>query len=388
MSRHDHIDRLFKSKLEHRSFPMEANELEAAQALIAAHGRHTALTGVLAGAKLAAAALAVTGIVVWAAWPADRPASDDRTATGMEPAAIRTMEAGTHVHANAMASLPGAATVPNDLAKEPLASPPVATPRTVRAAKAIHLSPSAFFPVAAHRDALPQGGGYAAEIERGSALERAVMERLAARTPDRAPLIGTPSPLAAPEPAPLRTAFGEVYGFAQVAALSNAHSAIGHVGRFGVEYRFRAGPMSLATGFHSSRYTLHATASSEAAAAQLSYVGMPLLVGRTWHRGRWSAGLQGGALTEFLFTASMKHANGTPISTASFNDDAFRKLNLSLLLRPQLTYQFNERFGARIALPMLGQLHAPAATGPGKDMRHQGLGMELGIAVNLQHHTY
>ncbi len=155
---------------------------------------------------------------------------------------------------------------------------------------------------------------------------------------------------------------------------------------FGLEYRVRVKHLSWATGIYYGSYALKAD--EGATDVMLNFVEVPMLASYELGMGRFGLMLQGGVSVDLLFNSKGKYPVDNDRVGAGFPDDAFRTLNLSWLLRPQATYQCDERLSVSAGPLWKAQLGAVAKEGSLDGARVTSAGLSIGITWRLEHTTF
>lgn len=200
-----------------------------------------------------------------------------------------------------------------------------------------------------------------------------------------------PQPVQLEMPVFKRLAMGELHVFGAPMTVRTKSSGGDHSGgeagsRFGLEYRVRAKRLSWATGIHYGSYALQADLG--AADVRLGFVEVPLLAGYGLGLGRFGLLLQGGMSVDLLFNSTGRYSVEVDRTSAGFPDDAFSTLNVSWLLRPQVSYQCSEHLGVSMGPLWKAQLGEVAKEGPLEGARVSSTGLSIGLTWRLERTTF
>lgn len=154
----------------------------------------------------------------------------------------------------------------------------------------------------------------------------------------------------------------------------------------GLDYRVRTKRFSWATGIHYGSYAIKGD--QGATDVKLNVVEVPLLASYQLSRRRFAVALQGGLSMDLLFNSRGRYRVEGNGSGAAFPDDAFRTVNWSWLLRPQVTYHVADRLSVNAGPLWKAQISEVANAGPLAGAHVSSSGMTIGITWRLDRSTF
>lgn len=391
MSSQHPIDTLVRSKLEQRSFPAEAGEMDDMRSMIDLHNASSAANG---GAAHWAWSLLLLPAVVLLWWATNGSASrnDGPTPNGTMAEMRPSYEADASPHNAHMSS--AQSTDPNNTDLFTVRSSgnngSVAV-QHVKHTRAAWKQASAQCPIAPGRDAVEAGSTSDATTEGTpvASLEARAMSTwfdLAALN-----VLAPQAPLFAlhPTAAARERALGNLH-FLGAAVSTNAASAqaSGTGNWFGIEYRIKAKHFSAATGMHYGSYTFSTDPTVSTCEVRLDYMQVPVLAGYERSLGRWGVLAQAGITCDLFFQSSGRYGALAEHTPRTIDDGSFRTVNMQVLVRPQLLYRVNEQLGL-VTGPVWSQhLATLATTGPLAGARATSTGVAFGLTWRLARSTY
>lgn len=431
MSGQNSIDRLFRKKLERRSFPFEHGELDEVRAMIDLHNAAgVARTGWGMGWWFTAL-IPLAGLMWWGvASPTGTP---DEVATvaaerliGPADAAF-SREATTTVGEKDMKAVGSMASVDQEEVHPDGTSLPVRATASERSTTGNGLvdgtgatdnnTPRAAMRSMWAKDATPTAGrtekprtGTGAkktapfafvDLDRTTAL--AADDRRSSDAIEwmkiRSSFPGAmeaPAPVAPEMVVMQRRSLGELHLFGaplgtRTILRDGTSAATAPSSLFGLEYRVRKHHLSLATGIHYGTYSLGLGGTRSDATdvdVRLDYVEVPLLVGYELGMGRVGMLVQGGVSLDFLFNAAGSYPSATSSMGSGIPDEAFSTLNYSCLLRPQVTYNVTELLSVNAGPMWKQQLTGVANEGPLDGARARSFGVSFGVRWHLTRTTF
>ena len=146
--------------------------------------------------------------------------------------------------------------------------------------------------------------------------------------------------------------------------------------------------LSVATGVQYGSYALRSAGDGANDEVDLEYMQVPLLAGYELGFGRLGLLVQGGLSCDFFFGASGRYGSSHERSPATIEDAAFRSVNVSMVVRPQMIYRATDRIGLVAGLVWSEQLSGLALEGALDGARMRSVGASFGLVWRLERATY
>lgn len=391
MSSQHPIDALVRSKLEQRSFPAEAGEMDDMRSLIDLHNASS--TTKVGAARWGWALLLLPAAVLlwWNTSGADARNGEQPTRGAM--AEMRSAnEAATPPHQKLLASVAnetsGNSTLPSANANSTKAATTEPFAKHARTAGSFAHPHSPAEAVNDRAEVTLSSGGSLARTQ-AEPLEARYMNTLFELAASHALMAQAPLPSLYQTAATRERALGDLYFLgAEVSTDAASANASGKGSWFGIEYRMKTKHFSAATGIHYGSYTFSTDPAINTCDVRLDYMQVPLLAGYERSLGRWGVLAQAGITCDLFFQATGRYGAKAENATRTIDDSSFRTVNMQVLLRPQLMYRVNEQLGFVAGPVWSQQLSTLASAGPLAGARTTNTGLAFGLTWRLARSTY
>ncbi len=429
MNRSTTIDKLFRKKLERRSFPLEDQQLDDVRALIDLHNATRTDRWAISWKWIGAALIPLAALLWWTFGTTTEPVASLKDATSAGTMHGPELAAAADIGPGPVAQHASATTTTEHIS-EP-AVQPVPTGSSVTAVLHSTSDPRGVRTNGPDGSTLPQGSitvhpkkrteqridqitlatgtttmpdasngqdhltatafdmGHAWTTTRMEPLDAALLDRNV--NADQASLR-----YEVMDPSALRDrALGELHFFGAPMSTRSLPQMQGPAARgngslFGFEYRVKAKALSGATGIHYGTYAFNMPSTVDTAACnvRLEYVEVPLLAGYEVGFGRLGVMMQGGVSCNFYFNGTGRYGARPEQGGSLIADEHFRTVNFALLLRPLCTYRITEQLGIAAGPVWSRQLSGIALDGPLTGARAQSFGASVGITWRLERSTF